>query len=238
MNNIKLSDRLQLLLEQVPEGSVLADIGSDHALLPVAAVQSGRAAAAIAGEVNAGPYEAANRGVAEAGLSRQIAVRRGDGLEVLEPGEADCITIAGMGGSLIAAILERGQKLGKLAGVKTLALQPNVGEDILRRWLLSRGWVLTAEHILEEDGKIYEILTAVPEGQAALTNEQLYSGRALAGGKVQCDQELLLQMGPWLLQSPNPVFAAKWQGKSPSWRRYCHHLPVQSLRRPKRNAAR
>lgn len=213
MNNIKLSDRLQLLLEQVPEGSILADIGSDHALLPVAAVQSGRAASAIAGEVNAGPYEAAVRGVAEAGLGSRIAVRRGDGLEVLEPGEADCITIAGMGGSLIAAILERGRKLGKLAGVKTLALQPNVGEDILRRWLLGNGWVLIAEHILEEDGKIYEILTAVPEGEAALTNNELYSGCPLFGGKVEGDQELLLQMGPWLLQSPNPVFAAKWQGE-------------------------
>lgn len=213
MNNIKLSDRLQLLLEQVPEGSRLADIGSDHALLPVAAVQSGRAPAAIAGEVNAGPYEAAVRGVAEAGLSKRIAVRRGDGLEVLEPGEADCITIAGMGGSLIAAILERGQKLGKLAGVKTLALQPNVGEDILRRWLLRSGWVLVSEHILEEDGKIYEILTAVPEGEAAQTNEELYSGRALFGSNVAADQDLLLQMGPWLLQQPSGVFAAKWQGE-------------------------
>lgn len=110
-------------------------------------------------------------------------MRRGDGLEVLEPGEADCITIAGMGGSLIAAILDRGQKQGKLAGVKTLALQPNVGEDILRRWLLGNGWVLISEHILEEDGKTYEILTAVPEGsEAGRTNEQLYREQALAGG--------------------------------------------------------
>lgn len=214
MNNVKLSDRLQLLLEQVPSGSRLADIGSDHALLPVAAVKSGRVPSAIAGEVNPGPYDAALRGVAEAGLGAKIAVRRGDGLEVLEPGEADCITIAGMGGSLIAAILERGQKLGKLAGVKTLALQPNVGEDNLRRWLLRSGWVLVSEHILEEDGKIYEILTAVPEGaEAAGTNEELYSERLLAGGNVALDQALLLEMGPLLLQAPNEVFAAKWHGE-------------------------
>ena len=54
MNKVKLSDRLQLLLDQVPEGSRLADIGSDHALLPVAAVESGKAVSAIAGEVNQG----------------------------------------------------------------------------------------------------------------------------------------------------------------------------------------
>ncbi len=213
MNKVKLSDRLQLLLDQVPEGSRLADIGSDHALLPVAAVESGKAVSAIAGEVNQGPYEAALKGVAEAGLGKQIAVRRGDGLEVLEPGEADCITIAGMGGSLIAAILGRGQALGKLEGVKTLALQPNVGEDLLRRWLLNNGWVVTAEHILEEDGKIYEVLTAYPEGDAfGLTNEQLYLERVLPGGVI-CSPDMLLQMGPWLLEKPNAVFTAKWQGE-------------------------
>lgn len=119
-----------------------------------------------------------------------------------------------MGGSLIAAILERGRQLGKLAGVKTLALQPNVGEDILRRWLLGNGWVLISEHILEEDGKTYEILTAVPEGtEAGRTNEQLYREQTLAGGKLALDQGLLLQMGPWLLQAPNEVFMAKWQGE-------------------------
>ncbi|WP_342480495.1 class I SAM-dependent methyltransferase [Paenibacillus sp. FSL L8-0340] len=214
MNNVKLSNRLQLVLEQIPTGSKLADIGSDHALLPVAALRSGKAVSAIAGEVNPGPYEAARRGVAEAGLGKQIEVRRGDGLEVLEPGEADSISIAGMGGALIAAILDRGKSLGKLAGVKLLALQPNVGEDILRRWLLNNHWVLTAEHILEEDGKIYEILTAVPDGEAAgITNEQLYRERQLAGGNMVCSKELLLQMGPWLLQAPNAVFTAKWQSE-------------------------
>ncbi|KWX75723.1 SAM-dependent methyltransferase [Paenibacillus riograndensis] len=213
MNNNKLSNRLQLVLEQIPQGSIVADIGSDHALLPVAAVASGRAPSAVAGEVNPGPFEAARRGVAEAGLGKVIAVRRGDGLEVLEPGEADCITIAGMGGALIASILNRGLSLGKLEGVKTLALQPNVGEDILRRWLLNHGWVLTAEHILEEDGKIYEILTAVREEAAeGITNEQLYRGLQLDGGMV-CDRELLLEMGPWLLQAPNAAFFAKWQGE-------------------------
>ncbi|AIQ70488.1 tRNA (adenine(22)-N(1))-methyltransferase [Paenibacillus graminis] len=213
MNNNKLSNRLQLVLEQIPQGSTVADIGSDHALLPVAAVASGRVPSAVAGEVNPGPFEAARRGVAEAGLGKVIAVRRGDGLEVLEPGEADCITIAGMGGALIASILDRGLSLGKLEGVKTLALQPNVGEDILRRWLLNHGWVLTAEHILEEDGKIYEILTAVREEDAeGITNEQLYRDFQLAGGTV-CDRELLLEMGPWLLQAPNAAFFAKWQGE-------------------------
>lgn len=216
MNNVKLSDRLQQLLEQIPEGSRLADIGSDHALLPVAAVESGKAVFAVAGEVNPGPFEAARKGVAEAGLGKEISVRRGDGLEVLEPGEVNCITIAGMGGALIASILDRGQSQGKLKGVTRLVLQPNVGEDILRRWLLNHGWVLIAESILEEDGKLYEVLTAVAEDAGAeITNELLYRDRdlSLGEGKLVRGQETLLQMGPWLLQRPNEVFFAKWQGE-------------------------
>ncbi len=213
MNNVKLSERLRLVLEQVPPGSRLADIGSDHALLPIAAIETGRAVSAVAGEVNPGPYEAARKGVAEAGLSAKIAVRRGDGLEVLAPGEADCITIAGMGGALIAAILDRGQSLGLLEGVKTLALQPNVGEDILRRWLVKNGWVLTNEQILQEDGKIYEILTVVREDAAAgITNEQVYGDLAV-GGALVLSKEMLLEMGPWLLRTPNQAFLDKWQGE-------------------------
>ncbi|BCG60280.1 tRNA (adenine(22)-N(1))-methyltransferase [Paenibacillus sp. URB8-2] len=212
MNNVKLSQRLGLLLEQIPRGCKLADIGSDHALLPLAAVQSGRAASAVAGEVNPGPFRAAQKAVQDAGLTDRISVRRGDGLEVLRPEEADCITIAGMGGALIASILNRGSLEGKLGGVRTLLLQPNVGEDILRRWLLDNSWVLTAETLLEEDGKRYEVLTAVPEDmETGVTNERLYADAAKAGGERPYRMDLLLNMGPWLIRQPSPVFFAKWQ---------------------------
>lgn len=212
MNNLKLSQRLGLLLEQIPQGSKLADIGSDHALLPLAAVQTGRAVSAVAGEVNPGPLRAAQKAVQDAGLTKRISVRQGDGLEVLRPEETDCITIAGMGGALIASILNRGLLEGKLEGVRTLLLQPNVGEDILRRWLLDNGWVLTAEALLEEDGKRYEVLTAVPEDpEAGLTNEGLYAEAAMAGGERPYRMETLLNMGPWLIRQPGPVFFAKWQ---------------------------
>lgn len=212
MNNIKLSNRLRLLLEQIPQGSVIADIGSDHALLPLAAVQTGRASGAVAGEVNPGPFRAAQKAVQDAGLTGKISVRRGDGLEVIRPGEAGCITIAGMGGALIASILQRGLEEGKLAGVTRLLLQPNVGEEILRRWLLENGWVLTAEALLEEDGKRYEVLTAEPEDESTgRISARLYEEAAEAGGDKAYSMETLLLMGPWLIRERGPVFAAKWE---------------------------
>lgn len=215
---MKLSRRLQYIMEQIPNGSRLADIGSDHALLPVAAIKSGRVIQAIAGEVNSGPLDAATKQVLSAGLKDQILVRLGDGLEVISAGEVDVITIAGMGGGLISSILNSGQD--KLQGVKMLVLQPNVGEDILRRWLLDNHWVLTSEHIMEEDRKVYEVLTAVPvsEGNYDQSNEDLYREYRLHSAtvpeqQVEVTMPMLLRMGPWLLKNPNSIFVTKWMSE-------------------------
>lgn len=208
---MKLSARLQLIADLLPAGGRFADIGSDHALLPVAAVRSGRASFAVAGEVNDGPLEAARRQVAEAGETARISVRKGDGLAVISPGEVDAITIAGMGGALIVSILNGGRD--KLAGVKRLVLQPNVGEEFVRRWLLENGWFLAEETIFEEDGKIYEVMMAEPSTQAAELNAELYRERELADGKVRLTKELLLLMGPRLTSAPNEVFLQKWESE-------------------------
>ncbi|MGG1942707.1 tRNA (adenine(22)-N(1))-methyltransferase TrmK [Paenibacillus polymyxa] len=205
---MKLSQRLQYILEQIPAGSRLADIGSDHGLLPVAAVRSGRVSQAVAGEVNDGPLRAAQKQVAEAGLTDRIAVRKGDGF-VVKVNEVDVITIAGMGGALIASILEQGKD--KLASVKQLVLQPNVGEDILRRWLIKHQWVLINEHIMEEDGKIYEVLTAVPASESSLKQDELYRAWELPGSSLVLTEDLLMQLGPLLVKAPNETFFSKWQ---------------------------
>ncbi|CAM2830200.1 tRNA (adenine(22)-N(1))-methyltransferase TrmK [Paenibacillus sediminis] len=208
---MKLSARLQQIADQIPAGSRLADIGSDHALLPVSTVQSGIVISAIAGEVNPGPFQAAQKQVAEAGLSEVISVRKGNGLEVIEPGEVDVITIAGMGGSLIVRILTEGSE--KLEGVSRLVLQPNIGEDVVRRWLVREGWYLVEEHILEEDGKIYEILTAERVQNASERNEQLYAERELQGCGIGLSKEMLISMGPYLVEKTNAAFFKKWQGE-------------------------
>lgn len=207
---VKLSKRLQMIADHVPAGSKLADIGSDHALLPTYLAQQGVIVFAVAGEVNPGPYEAATRQVLESGLSAKISVRSGDGLAVIKPGEVDVITIAGMGGSLIASILEAGKE--KLQGVTRLILQPNVGEDHVRRWLLAEGWSLDAESILEEDGKIYEILTATKTNSNDSSQVDLYAEHTLSD-RVQISKERLLQMGPYLIKEAPEVWFTKWESE-------------------------
>ncbi len=209
---MKLSTRLTQIAEQIPAGSRLADIGSDHGLLPVYAVRQGLVTEAIAGEVNQGPLDAAQRQVDEAGLGHVIQPRLGNGLAVLEPGEVDVITIAGMGGALIVTILSEG--IAKLAGVSRLILQPNVGEEFVRRWLLEQGWYLSSEQILEEDGRTYEILTADRLENAKQQNEELYRTRVLEGEQglsVSLSVTELVQFGPYLLDGADPVFCKKWQ---------------------------
>jgi tRNA (adenine22-N1)-methyltransferase len=219
---VKLSKRLQRIADKVPPFSRLADIGSDHALLPAFLVQAGIVTWAVAGEVNPGPLAAAEKQVKESGLTGKIEVREGNGLEVLHPEEVDVISIAGMGGSLIVSILEGGHD--KLTGVNMLVLQPNVGEEQVRRWLDRHQWLLESEEILEEDGKIYEILTAVPVGNhvdrehiADAVNrsemlEALYKDRKL-GPYKKIGKERQLQMGPYLLQEAGEVWHRKWQGE-------------------------
>ncbi len=209
---IQLSKRLSAVAAYAVPGGALADIGTDHALLPVSLVQRGLIPRAVGGDVNVGPARAAERQVASAGLAGKIDVRVGDGLAVIAPNEVETITIAGMGGGTIVDILNGGAEA--LAGVRRLVLQPNVGERLVRAWLRDNGWKLAAETLLEEDGLWYEVLSAdaaADPAEARAWNEALYEGFALVDGGPPVSSDVLLLMGPHLLRSPAPPFEAKWK---------------------------
>jgi tRNA (adenine22-N1)-methyltransferase len=154
-----LDERLQALADFVPEGCRAADIGTDHGYLAAALIQQGKAAFVVAGDKNRGPYEAAIRTVKEQALmDNQIAVRLGDGLAVLQPGEVDTVCIAGMGGVLIASILEAQPEV--TAALGTLVLQPMNGAAELREWLYDNAWHISDENLVIADGRIYEVIKA------------------------------------------------------------------------------
>jgi tRNA (adenine22-N1)-methyltransferase len=207
---IQLSRRLKQIADQVIPGYPIADIGSDHALLPVFLVQQGVIPKAIAGDLHAGPLRAAQQQVSAAGLEHQIFVRAGDGLFVFQSGEAHTVVVAGMGGATITSILDRGRE--QLHGVRRLVLQPNNGEPTVREWLRQAGWKLYAEHLIEEDGIMYEVLSADAADHrqdAQDWNQQLYT-RPLPFEK-NVSTEIRLLMGPWLLEAPSALFVRKWQ---------------------------
>ena len=185
-----ISKRLELVASFVPQGAILLDVGSDHAYLPIDLVERGKIKSAIAGEVVEGPYQSAVKNVEAHGLKEKIQVRLANGLAAFEEeDQVSIITIAGMGGRLIATILEEG--LDKLVNVERLILQPNNREDDLRIWLQEHGFQIVAESILEEAGKFYEILV-VEAGQMKLSASDL-------------------RFGPFLSKEISPVFVQKWQ---------------------------
>ncbi|QJD83630.1 tRNA (adenine(22)-N(1))-methyltransferase [Cohnella herbarum] len=209
---LKLSRRLSALAEWVPQGARFADIGTDHALLPVFLALNGKISYAVAGDIHAGPVEAAKRQVAEAGLEQTVSVRLGDGMAVLQPGEVDTVTIAGMGGSLMARILD--QANDRLNGVRTLILSPHVAEDAVRRWLVQHRFVLDKEMLLEEDGVIYTLMRAflTPDPtEAESLNSALYDEKLLAPAIAKLPSVLLYEMGPLLLRRPTEAFHRKWE---------------------------
>lgn len=209
MNTETLSLRLQTVVKYIPNGLRIADIGSDHAYLPCHVVQKGIVPFAVAGEVVQGPFQSALKQVKSVGLASKVSVRIGDGLEVLDPEDVDCITICGMGGTLISSILERGK--GKLSKIQRLILQPNVGAKAVRCWLQHNGWKLVAEEIVSEDGKVYEVLVAEPGEPKSGYGDDLEAG---------------LLLGPYLKKSPNEAFKQKWQGEKENWLRIVAQLEL------------
>lgn len=174
---IPLGQRLKTIAGYVTDGARVADIGSDHGYLPAWLVQSGRAQKAIAGEVNLDPARRARETCFEFGLEEQMEVRLGDGLQVIQPGEADVIVISGMGGTTIRQILEQGR--GKLVGVRRLILQPNVAAPELRAWLVANGFEIRAESLVEENHIIYEVIVAEPGKSAELSAMEQLLGPVL-----------------------------------------------------------
>ena len=191
MNEHTLSQRLERVAAHIPAGARLADIGSDHAYLPVALMRRGAIAAAVAGEVAATPFQAANRTVADNGLTQHITVRLADGLAAIEAGDdITAVSLCGMGGETIRDILDSGK--AHLNGRERLILQPNGGEQPLRQWLMENGYQILHEELLRENRFYYEIIVAERAEAMTYTAEQLY-------------------FGPLQMQARSPEFLAKWQ---------------------------
>lgn len=204
---IQLSKRLQMVAEFVEENAVLADIGSDHAYLPTYLVKKGVIQKAIAGEVVKGPYESAVKNVKRENVADEITVRLANGLQAIhEDDGVNTVTIAGMGGPLIAKILDEGKS--KLTSVKRLVTQPNIHAAAIREWAILNEWKIIDEKILKEDDKIYEIVV-LEKGTGTYT-----------------DLERLL--GPVLMQEKNLVFHEKWQREVKQWKQILTSLESAS----------
>ena len=180
---IKLS--MKAVAAMVTSNGILADVGTDHGYVPIALVQRQKIPGAIAMDINKGPLARAKENIAAAHLEDYIQIRLSDGVEELEPGEADSILIAGMGGELIIHILSEGEKVCKKAS--ELILQPQSDIRKVREYLREHQYKIVDEDMVCEDGKYYPMMRAIN------VNEET---------KVACDiyGQLLLRNGNQVLR--------------------------------------
>ena len=178
MNLPNLDARLLAVAEYVRRGAYVCDVGTDHAYLPVYLVLTGRARCALASDINEGPVLRAKKSVARYSAADKIRVVLSDGLNGAEKYGITDIIIAGMGGELIAEIIDKAKWVRDIR--YRLILQPMTHAEILRKYLVEGGFEIKDENIVTEqnDSKIYQIICAEYTGIAeSYSNEELLLGK-------------------------------------------------------------
>lgn len=157
MNSPKISKRLLCAASFAKKGEVIADVGTDHAYLPIYLYTSGVIKGAVVSDINEGPIERARRNIAEYSCEGAITPILCDGLSKIGEYSPDSVFILGMGGELIANIISNAEWL-KENGTR-LVLQPMTHSEILRDYLDKNGFEIIDETMVE-DSKIYQIIVA------------------------------------------------------------------------------
>ncbi len=198
---ITLSKRLDVIARSVPVGSNAVDVGADHGYLAIYLKKSGIAKEVIACDINELPLKNAHDNALK--YNANIKLCLSDGLEKIDPNFAETIIIAGMGAEVICGIIERAQWLKD--SNKTLILQPMNSPEFLREYLAKNGFSETNEQAVEDNGKLYTVITAKYNGQ--VNTDTLFYYKGLLSNKIETDRLFLLKqlkrLESWLFDIKN-----------------------------------
>ena len=164
---VTLPPRLTCILNHIDKPRI-ADIGTDHAYIPIRAIQDGICEYAIASDIRPGPCMTAKQNIQKYHLEHQITVRQGSGITTIQAGETDMIIIAGMGGEVIRNILSEGESCAKS---QPIILQPMNFQYELRKYLLENGYKIIQEDLAIEQYKVYNILMIEAGTQSPFSQE-------------------------------------------------------------------
>lgn len=190
---VQLSNRLKALADMVSPGRIVADVGCDHGFVSIYLVQQGVSPKVYAMDVRKGPLNRAKEHIKAYHLENQIETRLSDGLTAMQPGEADALVCAGMGGPLMIKILTEGAQV--IAKMQELILQPQSEIQEFRQYLRVSQWEIVEEKMILEEGKFYPMMKVRKhiEGINVKTNETDISEDVW--------QRLEDKFGPLLLQA-------------------------------------
>lgn len=196
-----LSKRLDAVLHMIPKGSIVADIGSDHALLPCALIKHGICEKVYACDVAKGPLAHAQANIAVHGYEKQIKTQLCDGLDGVDH-DANTIVIAGMGFDTMLHILN--DDPDQLKSREYLILQTNTGVEEIRHWVNEHRYKIEDETIVFE-GHYYIVMRVHLIHDRELKDDEITFGISLYKHPLFCDywtyrkrilDDILIQMNP------------------------------------------
>lgn len=172
---VELTPRLQAVASHVPQGARLADVGTDHAYLPVSLLLEGRIPSAVATDLRPGPLDRARLTASTYGCTDRISFHLCDGLADVQPDEVDTVAIAGMGGETISNILAAASWIKEKH--LTVILQPMSTQTELRRWLWQNGYQIQCEDIVCESDTLYVVIAASAGPAVPISPAEEWAGR-------------------------------------------------------------
>ncbi len=229
METVKLTSRLQCVADCVKKCRLLADIGTDHAYIPIYTVEKGIAESAIACDVVKGPLKIATDNIKSHGLEEKITPILANGLKAAD--NADVIVIAGMGGKLICTILENSPEVAKKADY--MVIQPMTCSYELRKYLHENGFSITEEKLAREEDKIYNIMV-VKKGDEKYTDEfhyhigkKLFENRSpMLSEYIRMRAEVIKKQIRGLKTSKNPDLHSKADELEEIFRRFIQEADI------------
>lgn len=188
---MELSYRLNKIVQKVTQNGIIADIGTDHAYIPIFLYKNNKIKSGIACDISKGSLQKAKDNIKKYNLQGKIQTRLGNGLEKISlQDNIDTVIIAGMGGMLMIDILEKGKYI--LENVKELILQPQKDIDKVREYLHKNNFKIIDDEMLKDDGKYYTIIKSIQGKEDILYKKEEYVfGRFEINNKCQILKEYI-----------------------------------------------
>lgn len=192
MKKRQLSNRLKTIASLMDKVSLCADIGCDHALLIIHLCEENIVQKGIGADINKGPLEKAKANINQAGLEKRIEVYLSDGLKGIPSTDIEGVIIAGMGGKLMAEIIQR--DLPKQNHLRVLVCSPHSEYEALRRQIMSMNLHIVEEVMIKEEDKYYIHIKVYPgKEELSYKEEELTYGRYLIQEKSEVFKEYILK---------------------------------------------
>ncbi|CDZ75103.1 putative methyltransferase [Peptoniphilus sp. ING2-D1G] len=169
---INISERLKKIAYLADKGKIVADIGTDHGIVPIFLIVENISHKVIASDISKKSLKKTIDLIKEYNLEDKVETRVGDGLKVLKSGEVDNLIIAGMGGILISELINKDMEIAKQ--MDKIILQPMQATEHLRKYLCEKGFEIIDESIIHEDKKFFEIIVAKYTGEINLRDDIFY----------------------------------------------------------------